>query len=105
LSLKKKVAIDHLIRKGKRISGKSIKLIWEESDEFQWAVFIPKKYGVAVKRNRLKRLIREAVRTNRRLLTRPVKIALFPQPQLVKPDFENLHAEIGHIFEIINTST
>jgi len=100
-SLKSKAEIDRLLKAGQRISGDYFSLVWEKSPDFHFGVLVSGKYGSATRRNRLKRLVREAVRTNRQTLSEPVSIAVLPRPKVGEPDFDIINAEIKRIFELI----
>ncbi|MEW6411141.1 MAG: ribonuclease P protein component [Candidatus Zixiibacteriota bacterium] len=102
LSLKSRADIDRLLKQGKRISGDYFSLSWEKSEEFRYGVFVSRKFGSAADRNRLKRLVREAVRLNRRALKQPVSIAILPKQKVGQADFEIINAEISQIFETIS---
>jgi ribonuclease P protein component len=72
--LKSKKLIERSFVEGKSITSFPLKLIYLETElpeelSFQVAVIAPKKsFRSAVKRNRIKRLIREAYRLNRHLI-------------------------------------
>lgn len=72
--LKSKKVIERLFVEGKPINAFPLKLIYlktllPEDVPFQVAVIAPKKnFKAAVKRNRIKRLLREAYRLNKRLI-------------------------------------
>lgn len=69
--LKSKKLIDALFNEGKTLSGFSLKLIYLKVEtpmdaQFKTAVAVPKKnFKSAVKRNRIKRLMRESFRLNK----------------------------------------
>ena len=59
------------------------------------------KIKTAVFRNRLKRLFREAVRLNKNLLSRPVKVAILLRIIEDEPTFQNISQEINLAFRKI----
>ena len=101
-SLKSRRDIQWLLKNGKRRYGEFLTCVWEKSDRFELGLFIPRRYGSAVERNRLKRLCREVVRLNRNRLISPVRIGLFPGKGIKNPRFESLDAEIIRMFDLIN---
>lgn len=101
MSLKSRVEIDQLFKNGRKLSGDYFTLLWEKSESFKYGVFVAKSAGDAPTRNRIKRLSREAIRLNRKHLTFSVIIALLPHKQAEVPDFEDIDAEIGRLFDLI----
>src|SRR3989338_3218943 len=67
LRLLRKIDINRIYRKGLRIGGQLIRLIImkNELEYSRLGISIPRKLCTAVKRNRWKRLLREAFRLNR----------------------------------------
>jgi ribonuclease P protein component len=101
LSLKSKVEIDQLFKNGRKLSGDYFTLLWERSESFKYGVFVAKAAGDAPTRNRIKRLSREAIRLNRKKLTFPVTLVLLPRKRAPIPEFEDIDAEIGRLFDLI----
>ncbi len=104
MSLKSRREISDILRRGKRFSGKFLRLVWLESDSFGYAVLVSKRDGIPSQRVRLKRLIREAIRMNRGRLNNNGKMLLLPKGQEQEPKFEQFNADIVRIFDQLNAS-
>lgn len=61
--LKKEKDFNLVFAKGKRIFSKSLTLVYIPSKEFKAGIAVGKKHGGSVKRNRIKRLLRESIRS------------------------------------------
>ena len=103
MSLKGRLEIDRLFKNGRRLSGEYCNLVWEESDNFRYGIFIKGKAINAVGRNRVKRLYREAIRLNRKYLSRDFKLAFIPKMPVPPARFEQINAEINRIFLRLNS--
>ncbi|HVM93139.1 MAG TPA: ribonuclease P protein component, partial [Terriglobales bacterium] len=57
--------------------------------------------GGAVQRNRIKRRLREAVRTRRPILTGAVDVVINPKKSVLKVEFSGLLQEVEKAFEVI----
>ena len=64
--LKSDLVIRDVIRTGKRVHGRYLDFIYKADDDElrQFCIKTPKRIGNAVRRNRLKRVIREILRKN-----------------------------------------
>jgi ribonuclease P protein component len=62
---------------------------------------VGKVMGKAVDRNRIKRRMREAVRTNLPTLQTPVDVILHPRKSVIDLDYATLEREVAHVFRTI----
>ena len=60
--LKKQADFQRLFNKGKRAFAPSLTVLYRPSDKLTMGISIGKKHGKSVRRNRIKRLLREAFR-------------------------------------------
>ena len=63
VKLKKQADFQKLFNKGKRGFSQSLTMLYAPYKQTRMGISIGKKHGTAVKRNRIKRLIREAFRS------------------------------------------
>ena len=61
--LKKEKDFNLIFSKGRRLFSKSLTLIYLPSKELKIGIAVGKKHGGSVKRNRIKRLVRESIRS------------------------------------------
>ena len=101
-SLKSRLEISRLFDKGARLSGEFFAVRLLNADRFQYGLFVGRRHGGAIVRNRIKRLFREAVRLNRQTLTREWQIAIVPKTTSANATFGQINADIRRIFEQIN---
>lgn len=62
-TIKKEKDFDKVFKFGKRVFSKSVTLIYLPSNETKFGFAVSKKHGKSVVRNKIKRLLREAVRS------------------------------------------
>ncbi len=60
-------AMLRVISGGRKLNGKSLKLSYIEGEPDRFAISVVKNYGKAVERNRIKRIIREFLRRNKKM--------------------------------------
>lgn len=65
---------------------------------------VGKVMGKAVDRNRIKRRMREAVRSNLSALTTPVDVVLHPRRSVIDLEFGTLEREVGSVFRAIQSA-
>ncbi|MFA6450760.1 MAG: ribonuclease P protein component [bacterium] len=65
-SVRGRRAIDNLFRTGKRLNGKQITLIYNDRTDgsVRFSIFVPRRLGGPVRRNRARRVLREFIRTH-----------------------------------------
>lgn len=103
-----RIDIDRVFREGhyRRLGNLHSKALATGGVETRFLISVKKKIGKAHERNRIKRLVREAVRLNGHRLRGTYDICLF----LVKPPTGNLglaaiETEIRKLFDYLNQST
>ena len=106
--LKSKKLIDLLFSEGKNIKSYPLKLVYipvdnSENPELKTGVSVPKKLvKTAVKRNRIKRLMREVFRKNKYLVTKDLSTSyafMFIHISREEPDYEKLEKSMIKILE------
>jgi len=79
LRLKKSGDFSKLFKKGKRVFSPCITVIYIPSKQTVMGIALSKKHGKAVKRNRIKRLIRAAFRVNFEKLKGNYNMVIMPK--------------------------
>lgn len=79
LRLKRKKDFSKIVKSGKRIYAPSLTIVIFPAKQTKMAVCVGKKYGKSVERNRIKRLLREAFRTQEGEIVSPCHILLIPK--------------------------
>ncbi len=107
--LKLRVEIDHLLRNGLFVRGHGIHarvLPWAPQEipvQGRLLVAVPKRYGTAPRRNRIKRWIREATRNHSLWLHLPWDVGFFvSKTSQGMVDFEQVCQEINNLLLIAN---
>ncbi len=79
LRLKKSGDFSKLFKKGKRVFSPCLTVIYTPSKQTVMGIALSKKHGKAVKRNRIKRLIRAAFRVNADKLHATYSMVIMPK--------------------------
>ncbi len=77
--LKKQADFQKLFQKGKRAHTPSVTVIFKPSEKMTMGISVGKRHGKSVKRNRIKRLLREAFRVAQEKMEHNYQIVLIPK--------------------------
>ena len=77
--LKKQADFQKLFKTGKRAFSSSLTMIYRQADTLTMGISVGKRHGKSVKRNRIKRLIREAFRAENNALKENYRIVFIPK--------------------------
>lgn len=100
--LKKNSDFKKLFKRGKKVFSPCITLLYEESDRQIMGVALSKKHGKAVKRNRIKRLIRAAYDKNLPVLENNYSVVVLPKIQ-EEYSFQDIEKSLICCFKRINS--
>lgn len=98
-SLKSRSEISEILKNGRRLPGNCFAVVWQPSDRFKFAVLLSRRHGPAIRRNRIKRLFREAIRLSRTRLTRSVKMVVFPEVTDEEPELNRIRTDVCRVFQ------
>ena len=79
LRLKKQSDFNKLFSKGRRAFSPTLTAIYAPAKEMKMGISVGKRHGKSVKRNRIKRLVREAFRSVREEISGTYHIVLVPK--------------------------
>lgn len=77
--LKKQADFQKLFKSGKRVCSASLTAVYKKSDKLTMGISVGKRHGKSVKRNRIKRLIREAFRAENEIMQEAYHIVFIPK--------------------------
>ena len=95
--LKKQSDFQKLFQKGKRAFSPSFTVIYRPSEETTMGISVGKRHGKSVKRNRIKRLIREAFRLTQKEMQGKYALVIIPK---VAEEY-NFHTFEKHFLSVI----
>jgi ribonuclease P protein component len=79
LRLKKQADFQRLFKKGKRAFSSSLTIVYSPAQKTTMGISVGKKHGKSVKRNRIKRLLRESFRLTQNEMQGTYSIVLIPK--------------------------
>ncbi len=94
--LKKEKDFSLVFSKGKRLFSDALTLVYIPADELKCGYAVGKKHGGSVKRNRLKRLMRESFRSFAPLLRKNFFFVFIPK--IKEHSFEEIQKSMEYIF-------
>ncbi len=96
--LKKKKEITKILKAGKRAYSGSLTVVYFPSEHTEMAVCVGKKFGKSVKRNRIKRLLREAFSYHTGTINHSYSFLLIPRVA-ERYSFEQFKRDLGNILK------
>jgi ribonuclease P protein component len=101
--LKSKQDFEEIFKQGKRISAKLFRVYYLNKYPRKLGVIVSKKVSKsAVRRNKIKRWIREIYRTNKYRIPDDVRIVVVALAQAEKSSFNEVSEDILQVFDRIN---
>lgn len=97
--LLKKWEFERIFNENKKYTGKYLILhILQNQPNRKVGILVSRKIGNAVKRNRIKRLIREAYRLNRHLLSSSIHLVITPRHDISKLKYKDIDEDLLEIY-------
>jgi ribonuclease P protein component len=103
--LRKPKEFQDLFQKGKRINLRAFTAIWcykepKEADQSRLGLIVSKKVGNAVKRNRTKRILREAFRATALLHVRPIDLVIIARADCAQLSSQTVTNLLTRVFTL-----
>lgn len=102
LKIKKNSDFQKLFKKGKKVFSPYLTLIYFPSDKLSMGIAVSKKYGNAVKRNRIKRLVRAAFSDSCGILKDNYSMIVLPRI-CEEYSYENMKSGFSVCFRKVNS--
>ena len=99
LRLKRRAAFNYVFRKGEKNGASDLILLYARSREgLKIGLSVSKKVGGAVTRNRVKRLLREAILPLEQSINAGFMYVIVARPSIVGKDYGEVCAEVRSVF-------
>lgn len=98
--LKKNEEIAKVVKKQQKARGYFYTVYYTSSDKVQIAISVSKKYGMAVERNKAKRIVREIVRSRIEDLN-GLKLVIVVKHEAKGKDFASLNKDLNYQIDYI----
>jgi ribonuclease P protein component len=95
--------IREILKNGREVRTPGYRLVFRESmgRAGRFAILTSKRMGSAVQRNRIRRRIREMVRSDRTLVSRGIDMVIVPKAIVIKEDYNNMLQEFHNLIKEI----
>ena len=99
--IKRPAEIKTILQTGKYVSNPFFKIAYlpSSSPQSRWAILIGKRYGKAVERNRIKRQLREILRSIAPQLQSAFDLLMIPRRTVEEISFQLLREKVHHSFK------
>jgi ribonuclease P protein component len=93
---------DRVLKGGRKIQTRNLLvfILPAPDDRRRLGMTVTRKFGVAVQRNRAKRVIREAFRHNRDLLPAPLDVVVIVKRDATRPTLVEYERDLVHAFKL-----
>lgn len=98
-TLKSQHDIRRLLSEGKRKRGKTLELCYRRAEQQKMAVLVGRRHGNAVRRNRIKRRLREVWRKERAYLCGTWEVAILPKTSARDVSVSEWDKELSNILK------
>ena len=101
--LRRKKDFSVIFKRNRRVHGDNMSLLVGKSEQSgrRVAFIVSRKIGNSVKRNRVKRLLRESYRSHKHLLDDKIEIIFIAKPKIVQANHSIIQNEVLKLFRCL----
>ena len=92
--IRKKREFDRLFSQGYRSQSKNLRVLWCRSPKRKVGFIVSKRLGIAVERNRMRRLLREAYRRNKSGFSTQIELLVIARPEARGLEYSSVKREL-----------